>query len=357
MTEGPLLSVDGLSVAFKLTFETLRAVDKLSFSVDRGSCYAIVGESGSGKSTAAQAIQGILPVNGRIAGGEIRLAPRLGGSDPATVISDLPPGDPRLRALQGARIATVFQEPMTALSPLHTIGDQIGETARLHARIGKAEARDLSAAILERVRFPKPSAALDMYPFELSGGLRQRAMIAMALVCQPDLLIADEPTTALDVTNQAEILALIRELQTDLKMAVLLITHDLGVVAAMADQMAVMHRGRLMESGPTPDLLTDPRHPYLKALLKAAPSLSGPMDARLEPIRPVRASESGWLSETPQTKARTGPMLYVSDLVKTFTTRKGGGLFGGAKGVVHAVRGVDFQIDAGECLGLVGESG
>ncbi|MCA8929772.1 MAG: ABC transporter ATP-binding protein, partial [Alphaproteobacteria bacterium] len=248
----------------------MRAVDGLSFRVPAGRTVALVGESGSGKSVTAQAIMGILPRVAKITGGAIRFRdPAANGA--VVDIAQLAPDGGAFRNLRGGRIAIIFQEPMTSLSPVHTIGNQIGEALELHRGVGKTEARAETIEMLDLVGFPDPERTIDSYPFELSGGLRQRAMIAMALVCRPALLIADEPTTALDVTIQAQILKLLKDLQARFQMAVLIITHDLGVVANVADEVVVLYHGRLMESGAVEDIFRDPGHPYLKALLHAVP--------------------------------------------------------------------------------------
>jgi peptide/nickel transport system ATP-binding protein len=245
----PLLSIRDLSIDFKSDVGAFRAVDGLSFDVPKGKTVALVGESGSGKSVTAQAILRILPKVARIGGGSI-LFDDPANDEPPLDIATLDPEGETIRALRGGRIAMIFQEPMTSLSPLHTVGDQVSEALLLHGNVGKAEALDRSVDVFARVGFPDPKRALVTYPFELSGGLRQRAMIAMALITRPALLIADEPTTALDVTTQAQILDLMRELQGEAQMSLLLITHDLGVVANMADHVVVMYRGRVVEAGP-----------------------------------------------------------------------------------------------------------
>ena len=226
----------------------------------------------------------------------------------------------------------IFQEPMTSLSPLHTIGNQIVEAVRLHRPAGPAEARDLAREMLRLVGFPNPARALKTYPFELSGGLRQRAMIAMALVCRPALLIADEPTTALDVTIQAQILKLMLDLQAELGMAILIITHDLGIVANIADEVVVMYRGEVMESGPIASIFANPGHPYLKALLRAVPRFDMGHE-RLMPIREIRHGDGHMLAErkrvwTKEAEA-AGPLLTVKDISKSFAIRNSG-LFGGS---------------------------
>src|SRR5262245_56658626 len=246
------------------------ALKGVSFRIRPGSTVALVGESGSGKSVISQAIMGILPRVGRIAGGEILF------NDPRTPdgtidIAKLDADGAPMRAIRGGQISIIFQEPMTSLSPLHTIGDQICEARSLQRKVTPAESRELGADMLAKVGFAKPQKALMTYPFELSGGLRQRAMIAMALVCRPALLIADEPTTALDVTIQAQILDLLRKLQREFGLAILLITHDLGIVAEICEEVVVMYAGRIAERGPTAALLQYPRHPYTAGLLAASP--------------------------------------------------------------------------------------
>ena len=355
-----VLEVSDLRVEFRLHAQgVLCAVDGVSFRVPHGKTVALVGESGSGKSVISQSIMGILPPAARISGGTIRFRADAEAGE-GIDIAALDPGGEAMRAIRGGRISMIFQEPMTSLSPLHTVGDQIGEAVRLHRDVSSAGARRLAAEMLDMVGFPNSAKALDTYPFELSGGLRQRAMIAMALVCRPALLIADEPTTALDVTIQAQILKLIRDLQSELRMAVLLITHDLGVVANMADEVVVVYHGRLMERGALEDLYADPRHPYLKALMRAVPRIGLDRGERLTPIREVERSVRGYVL-TGQDRARAAatkePLLSVRDLSKTYTIRTLG-LFGSTVGgSVRALDGVSFDVRRGECLGLVGESG
>jgi len=266
-----------------------------------------------------------------------------------------------VRKIRGGRISIIFQEPMTALSPLHTVGNQIGESLRLHrVGLGRAERRDAVLEMLRLVGFADPVKAEHTYPFELSGGLRQRAMIAMALVCRPALLVADEPTTALDVTIQAQILQLVQTLQTELKMAMLLITHDLGIVANMADEVVVMYHGKVVESGTVEDIFRDPRHPYLKALMRAVPRFNMAPGERLTPIREVHASTDHLISGRGRPHGEhknTEPLLVVRNLTKRFETRKTSMLGRKLAGQVRAVDDVSFHVSAGECLGLVGESG
>src|SRR3954465_29292 len=285
----PLLSIRDLSIDFKSDVGAFRAVDGLSFDVPKGKTVALVGESGSGKSVTAQAILRILPKVARIGGGSI-LFDDPANDEPPVDIAALDPEGETIRALRGGRIAMIFQEPMTSLSPLHTVGDQVSEALLLHGNVSKAEADERAMEVFARVGFPDPKRALVTYPFELSGGLRQRAMIAMALITNPPPLIADEPTTALDVTTQAQILHLMRELQADTQMSLLLITHDLGVVANMADEVVVMYRGRVMEAGARDDIFLNPQHPYLKALLRAVPRFDMKPGERLPPIREIKSA-------------------------------------------------------------------
>ncbi|MFT5180155.1 MAG: peptide/nickel transport system ATP-binding protein, partial [Alphaproteobacteria bacterium] len=283
-----LIRVNDLKVEFNINNGVVRAVDGVSFRVRAGGTTALVGESGSGKSVCSQAIMGILPKIARVTGGEILFQdPEI--KDGPVDLAKLKPDGPAIRAIRGGRISMIFQEPMTSLSPLHTIGDQISEALHLHRDIDKKSGWQLSADMLRLVGFPEPDRAMKTYPFELSGGLRQRAMIAMALVCRPALLIADEPTTALDVTIQAQILKLIKDLQAELGMAVLMITHDLGVVANVAEEVVVLFRGKVMESGSLSDIYRAPEHPYLKALLKAVPRFDLAEGERLVPLREIKA--------------------------------------------------------------------
>jgi oligopeptide/dipeptide ABC transporter ATP-binding protein len=254
----------------------------LTYSVQRGRTLGIVGESGCGKTVTAQAVLGIVPRPGRITSGEIIFHPANG---PALDLTDLDPRGPRMRAIRGKEIAYIFQEPMAALSPVHTIGHQMIERVQLHLHIGHDEARAHCADMLDRVGMPRPRQALDRYPHQLSGGQRQRAVIALALVCKPSLLIADEPTTALDVTTEAQILELLLELQRDLGMTMQYITHNLGVIAELVDEVVVMYLGKPVESGSVEDIFDHPSHPYTQALLRSVPRLGRTDAARLEAIR------------------------------------------------------------------------
>ncbi|MFY8105342.1 MAG: dipeptide ABC transporter ATP-binding protein [Elstera sp.] len=351
-TASPLLSLRDVAVTFALPGGPVEAVKGVSFDVMPGSTVALVGESGSGKSVLAQAILGILPKTARISRGEILLTLAGQTRDLAALDKD----SPTFRAVRGRDVAIIFQEPMTALSPLHTIGNQILEALHLHRTVDQATGADLVREMLRLVGFKDPASAMSAYTFELSGGLRQRAMIAMALICRPALLIADEPTTALDVTLQAQILKLLADLQHELDMAVLMITHDLGVVANIAKETVVMYHGRIMESGPTADLFAAPSHPYLRALLAATPKPGRDRSIPLKPIRDYPRAIAPSLTRKPASLPTDAPILTVDHVSKSFTAR--GGLFGFTKSKPHvAVDDVSFTVKRGECLGLVGESG
>src|SRR5204863_2634364 len=273
-------------------------------------------------------------------------------------ILKMPRDGPEIRALRGSRIGKIFQEPMTSLSPLHTIGNQVSESLQIHTPMARAERKARTEEMLSLVGFPNPKRAYDMYPIELSGGLRQRAMIAMALICRPALLIADEPTTALDVTIQAQILQLIGTLQRELRMAVLLITHDLGVVANMAAEVVVMYRGRVMEAGAVRDIFREPRHPYLQALMRAVPRFNMVPGERLTPIREVLVTDEHLIATRENyTPPPEGTLLQVQHLTKRFSVRKRTFMRKREEELIAAVDDVSFDVATGECLGLVGESG
>ncbi|HUA50631.1 MAG TPA: ABC transporter ATP-binding protein [Candidatus Sulfotelmatobacter sp.] len=354
-----VLRLTDLRVDFHLPAGTLRAVDGVSFAIPAGSTVALVGESGSGKSVVSQAIMRIVPPPGEITSGSILFTDPHEPTRPVDLVG-LPPDGSAMRAVRGGRIAIIFQEPMSALSPLHTVGNQVGEALHLHRKIDSAGGRELTLDMLRLVGFPDPAKAYRAYPFELSGGLRQRAMIAMALVCRPALLIADEPTTALDVTIQAQILQLLQTLQAELGMAVLMITHDLGVVANVAEQVVVMYHGKVVESGALEDIFERPGHPYLQALLRAVPRFNRAPGERLVPIRDYPRADARRLlarEGAPVVYDKTKPLVEVRDLVKSYAIR-GAGLLKSSGGVtVRAVDRVDLDVFQGECLGLVGESG
>ena len=319
----PVLRIDALSVRLPPHADREHAIADVSFRLARNEILCLVGESGSGKSMAASAIMRLLPPGVSVDGGRIEL----------NGVDLLGLDETQMRKVRGEQVAMVFQEPMTALNPLHTIGAQIGEMFRIHTGLGAGAIDQRVMALLDEVGLPQPASAASAYPHELSGGQRQRAMIAMALALEPRLLIADEPTTALDVTTQAQILRLIRDLQRRKGTAVLFITHDFGVVAEIADRVAVMQQGRLVELGPAAQLLNTPRHAYTKQLIDAVPALTPP------PRKP---------------RAATAPALVVSGVSKVFRT---GGFFGRGARVTHALADVSLQLAKGATLGVVGESG
>lgn len=350
-----LLRIENLDVSFSVFGDRLRVVKQANLRILPGKVTALVGESGSGKSVISQSIMGILP-NPAKASGSILFTDPLDGS--TTDILSFPRDSEEMRDLRGRRMATIFQEPMTSLSPLHTIGNQISEVLLIHTEADKQEAREKTEEMLGLVGFSNPHRTYDMYPFELSGGMRQRAMIAMALICKPALLIADEPTTALDVTIQAQILELLRELQAKLGMAMLLITHDLGIVANMADEVVVIYHGEIMEAGPVEDIFRNPQHPYLKGLMAAVPHFDMKPGERLKALREVTVNLESLVGKKKPLQAEApGILLSVANLSKTYKTRKRS-FFGKHEAtVLRAVDDVSFDIRRGECLGLVGESG
>jgi oligopeptide/dipeptide ABC transporter ATP-binding protein len=270
----PLLEVKSLRTSFFTDAGEVRAVDGVSFSVEPGKLMGLVGESGSGKTASVLSIMRLLPESARIIGGEV-------------IFEDqdlLKLSEPEMRHVRGARIAMIFQEPMTSLNPVFTIGSQIGEAVRLHQHTNRAETRNRTIEALRMVGIADPERRIDDYPHQLSGGMRQRVMIAMALSCNPRLLIADEPTTALDVTIQAQILDLIRELQVRLGLAVILVTHDLGIVAEYADDVTILYAARVMEQAPTAELFRNPLNPYTRGLLESIPGIDGSRHRRLQAI-------------------------------------------------------------------------
>ncbi|WP_407529795.1 ABC transporter ATP-binding protein [Methylobacterium oryzisoli] len=319
----PLLAVDDLSVRLPPGADRTHALAGVSLSLAADEILCVVGESGSGKTVLANTVMrllppGVTPERGRVVfrGRDLLAAP-----------------EPEIRRIRGVGIGMIFQEPMTALNPLRRAGDQVAEVFRIHTPLGRQEIRARTLALLAEVRLPDPEAALRAYPHELSGGQRQRVMIAMALALEPALLIADEPTTALDVTTQGRILALIRDIQRRRGMGVLFITHDFGVVAEIADRVAVMQAGRLVEAGPAEAVLNRPREPYTRALIAAVPPLAprAPREAEREP-----------------------PILTLAGVSKTY---RNGGLLPGRRRVTHAVRDVSLALPRGTTLGIVGESG
>jgi peptide/nickel transport system ATP-binding protein len=323
--QGPVLAVEGLCVSVRTETGLWPLVRDLSFTLNRGETLAIAGESGSGKSITSLAIMGLLPPPAvRVTRGSVRL----GGTD----LIGLP--EARLRALRGDRIAMIFQEPMTSLNPVLTVGTQLAEAIRAHDPVGRAEARARALAALKAVRLSQPERRLDQYPHELSGGMRQRVMIAMALALRPEVLIADEPTTALDVTVQREVLDLLRDLQREMGTAIILITHDMGVVAEMADRVIVMQGGRQVETAATAELFASPRAQYTRDLLAAVPRMG---------------------AGAPRAPVVSPPVATLRDVEVRFPLR--GGVLGRVTHQVHAVEGVSFDIRRGETFALVGESG
>jgi peptide/nickel transport system ATP-binding protein len=353
VTNPDLIRIEGLRIAFRLHGQMNEVVKGVSLRVPAGKTVALVGESGSGKTVISQAVMGLLPKAGIITAGSILFHdPREPG--PPVDLATLDRDGRQFQKLRGGRIGMIFQEPMSSLSPVHRIGEQVEEALRLHHGKKGKEARELTERMFSLVGFREAGWAYDRYPFELSGGLRQRAMLAMALICRPALLIADEPTTALDVTIQAQVLKLMKELQETLGMAILLITHDLGVVANLADEVFVIYQGEIMEMGETGAIFRDPQHAYLKALLRATPRFEMEPGERLVSLRSV-AVEKPKVRPPALKERRT--VLEVKGLRKVY----GGGKFGffGSKeteGVV-AVDNISFSVNRGECLGIVGESG
>ena len=287
MEQDHLIDVHDLKTYFYLREGVVKAVDGASFSITRGKTTGVVGESGCGKSVTAQSIMQIVPRPGRIVSGQITFnygVPADGGKPTSVAITDLSPQSSEMRAIRGSAIGMIFQEPMSSFSPVHTIGDQLSETILLHQAVSKSTAQDMVLEMMRHVGIANPERNYAAYPHQLSGGMRQRAMIAMALMLRPSLLIADEPTTALDVTTEAQILRLMRYLQQDLGMAIMFITHDLGVIAEMADDVVVMYLGRVVEAADVDAIFHDPKHPYLRALLRSIPRIGGKSGKRLAAI-------------------------------------------------------------------------
>lgn len=355
MPDQRIVQVQDLSVRFATSERVVDAVRNLSFHVDRGETLAVVGESGSGKSVTSLALMRLVEHGGgKIVGGQMHLRRRNG-----ELLDLANASQSAMRDVRGADIAMIFQEPMTSLNPVFTVGEQIAESIRLHQGKSASEAKAEALRMLELVRIPEARNVLGRYPHQLSGGMRQRVMIAMALSCKPSLLIADEPTTALDVTIQAEILQLIRALQQELHMAVVFITHDMGVVAEVADRVLVMYKGDRVEEGPSATVFAQPAHPYTRALLSAVPRL-GSMEGTDGPARFPLLRVDGTVAAvdtTPQPAAshEVQPILRVRDLVTRFDVPTG--IFGRVTRRVHAVEQVSFDLYPGETLALVGESG
>ncbi|KMO10726.1 dipeptide ABC transporter ATP-binding protein [Methylobacterium platani] len=356
MPDRRILSVSDLGVRFTTSEREVEAVRQLSFHVEAGETLAIVGESGSGKSVTSLALMRLVGHGGgRIATGRMLFRRRSGA-----VLDLATASNAEMRDMRGAEIAMIFQEPMTSLNPVFTAGEQIAESIRVHQGKGTSAARAEALRMLDLVRIPEARNVLTRFPHQLSGGMRQRVMIAMALACRPQLLIADEPTTALDVTIQAQILELIRSLQDEMRMGVVFITHDMGVVAEIADRVLVMYRGDKVEEGDAPALFAGPRHAYTKALLAAVPRLGAmagsDLPRKFDLLRPESAAAAPVEEAPPQDTRRPGPpILRVRDLVTRFDIR--GGLLNRVRRRVHAVERISFDLQAGETLALVGESG
>ena len=360
----PLLEISNLQTHFRTDAGIVKAVDDISLQIRLGETLGLVGESGSGKSVTSLTILRLLPeVSASIAGGKIAFL----GKDLATLSTQ------ELCDVRGKDIAMIFQEPMTSLNPVLRVGDQVAETILTHQKVSKAEALQRAIQLFTEVGIPQPEERVSSYPHEMSGGQKQRVMIAMALACNPKLLIADEPTTALDVTIQAQILELLRTLRDKRGMSILFITHDLGVIAEIADHVAVMYRGRLVESGPVLDMFSAPKHPYTRGLLACRPRLdtrysilptvddfmeSKTVNGAVEILERSLSEERRAELEVPrvsQVQVDAAPLLEVHNLKVWFP--KSRSLFGGATDFIKAVDDVSFKIRPGETLGLVGESG
>lgn len=357
----PLLTVKNLTVEFTAEKGIFRAINSISYTVEKGQCLGIVGESGSGKTVSSLALMRLLPRTGKISGGEISFNSRNG----KTAIQNL--SEKEMRHFRGNEIAMIFQEPLTSLNPVLTCGSQVMEAIMLHQHVSKNESRNRTIELFKKVKLPRPETLLDSYPHQLSGGQKQRVMIAMAISCNPSLLIADEPTTALDVTVQQAILELLKELQEENTMSIIFISHDLGVIAEIADKALVMYKGDIVEQGNVSDIFSNPQHPYTKGLLACRP----PLNKRLHILPTVKdfinksnidviLSNKNIIStserkETHQKLYAAEPILKVEDLKTYFPGHKN--FSGKSKEYVKAVDGISFGVYPGETLGIVGESG
>ena len=347
-SDAPLINIENLRVEFDTSSGVVVGVEDVSFSIDSGETVCVVGESGSGKSITSLSLMRLVEFGGgRVANGSLTIQREDGPLDVAEADDNL------MRTIRGNEIAMIFQEPMSALNPVFTIERQLTEGLRVHKGLSKKEAAERALELLKRVRIPEPERRLKQYPHELSGGMRQRVVIAMALACEPRLLIADEPTTALDVTIQAEILALIDRLKRETGTAVLFITHDMAVVAQVADRVVVMYRGNKVEEGPVAQIFESPSHPYTQALLSAVPKL-GEMTGKDRP-EPLKIMGQPTPETPPAPEAESEVLLDVRNLTTRFPVS--GGLLRRTVAMVHAVEDVSFKLRAGETLSLVGESG
>ena len=371
MSSRTLLEVKNLVTEFQTEDETVKAVNDVSFTLNKGETIGIVGESGSGKSVTSLSAMRLIPnPPGRIASGEILFHTEDG------VVDLTKATEKEMRGYRGNEIAMIFQEPMTSLNPVYTCGDQVAEAIMLHQKVTKKEAKEKTIELFKKVQLPRPDSIFDTYPHQISGGQKQRVMIAMAMSCNPSILIADEPTTALDVTVQKTILELMMKLQREEDMGILFITHDLGVIAELADKVVVMYKGKIVEQGNVLDIFTNPQHPYTKGLLACRP----PLNRRLSWLPTVSdfmtIDDEGVMHETNKSVAevtnslvispaetakkhealfKQEPVLEIKNLKTYFPINKG--MFGKAKDYVRAVDDVSFEVYPGETLGLVGESG
>ncbi len=366
-----LLDVKNLTVDFKTEDDTVRAVDGISYTVNKGESLGIVGESGSGKTVSTLALMRLIPRSGKIVNGELIFNSRSHGSLDVTKTTEKD-----MRVLRGNEIAMVFQEPMTSLNPVYTCGNQVMEAIMLHQKVSKHESRNRTIELFKQVKIPRPETIVDSYPHQLSGGQKQRVMIAMAMSCKPSILIADEPTTALDVTVQHAILELMKELQAENDMSIIFISHDLGVIAEIAEKVIVMYKGKIVEQGNILDVYSNPQHPYTKGLL----ACRAPLDKRLYILPTVtdfmKPTQTGGLSGTnlklnevvdkyvitPEVRKeahvklyKQEPVLQIKNLKTYFPIKKG--FFGKAEDYVKAVDDISFDVYPGETLGVVGESG
>ncbi len=350
LDEKPIVSIQKLRVEFQTGDGVVVGVKDISFNINPGECVCVVGESGSGKSVSSLSLMRLVEFGGgTITNGQLMFDPGDGA-----MIDLARQSTPAMRDIRGNQIGMIFQEPMTALNPVFTVGNQLTEGLIAHRGMTKAQARARAIEILKQVRIPEPERRMDQYPHELSGGMRQRVVIAIAMACEPRLLICDEPTTALDVTIQAEILALIDRLKREKRIAVLFITHDMAVVAQMADRVVVMYRGDKVEEGPVEEIFENPKKDYTKMLLAAVPRL-GEMTGKPYPERMRRMSDGTAVDPQPIIVKDPKPLLTVQNLTTRFDIR--GGLLRRTVARVHAVEDVSFTINAGETLSLVGESG
>lgn len=372
MAKETLLEVKHLVTEFRTEDEIVKAVNDVSFTLSKGETIGIVGESGSGKSVTSLSVMRLIPnPPGKITGGEIIYHSKVKGPIDIVKLSEK-----EMRELRGNEIAMIFQEPMTSLNPVYTCGDQVMEAILLHQKVSKKVAKELTIDLFKEVQLPRPEDIFDSYPHQISGGQKQRVMIAMAMSCKPNILIADEPTTALDVTVQATILDLMLKLQREHEMGIMFITHDLGVIAELADKVVVMYKGKIVEQGSVFDIFSDPKHPYTKGLLACRP----PLNKRLHWLPTVadfmKTSDTGEMIESRQSVSEVTeklvlskseraeahaklyaktPVLQIKNLKTYFPIKKG--IFGKAKDFVKAVDDVSFDVYPGETLGLVGESG